>query len=89
MDDGGSIFAQEEQLGPHSEAPEELAEDDTDELRLREVLGTWLVEKAVEVVVEVVVGSSSSSSIGVPSSSMMIGMSGSVQPGGNAIEPGG
>lgn len=48
-----------------------------------------VVVELVEVVVEVVVGSSSSSYVGVPSGSIVIVISGSVQPGGNMIEPGG
>ena len=50
------------------------------------------MEAGVELVVVplgVVVGSSSSSYAGVPSSSIVIVMPGSVQPGGNLIEPGG
>lgn len=47
------------------------------------------VVELVDVVVEVEVGSSSSSYVGVPSGSIVIVMSGSVQPGGNSIEPGG
>ena len=97
MDDGGLIFAQEEQSRPHSEGAEELADDDADELCLLEVLGAWLVvreveavvEAVVEVVVEVVVGSSSSSYVGVPSSSIVIVTSGSFHPGGNSMDPGG
>ena len=70
--------------------------EDLDAVLLAEFDG-WLVEvegevvELVEVVVDVVVvvGSSSSSYVGVPSGSMIIVMSGSVQPGGNSIEPGG
>lgn len=43
----------------------------------------------VNVVVDVVVGSSSSSYVGVPSASTVMVMSGFVQPGGNSIESGG
>lgn len=53
-----------------------------------DVVVELVVELAV-VVVEVVVGSSSSSYVGVPSGSIVIVMSGSVQPGGNSMEPGG
>ena len=47
------------------------------------------VEERVDLVMETLVGSSSSSYVGVPSGSIVIVMSGSVQPGGNFIEPGG
>lgn len=102
VDDGGSTFAQEEHEGPHREAPEEIADDDADEVRLTEELElrdavmlteveSWRVEvvELVVVVAEVVVVSSSSLYVGVPSGSIMIVMSGSVQPGGNTMEPGG
>ena len=87
-------------MNAHRESPEEIADDDADEVRLTEELNGLLLEMGLDVeavglvvvVVVVVVGSLSSSSssyTGVPSCSIVIGMSGSIQPGGNLIEPGG
>ena len=92
------VFAQAEHEGPHS-VREEIVDDD------RAELDGWLLETLVEpvkdglvvITIEVltgvlgaaVEGSSSSSSVGVPSCSIVIGLSGSIQSGGNIIEPGG
>lgn len=58
------MFAQEEHVCAHRDAPEETADDDTDEVRMTEELDSWPVEieEDVEEVVEVVVVVVSSSS---------------------------
>ena len=96
--DGVSLSAQAEHEGPHS-VREDIVDDDAAELdgclleTLAESPADELDLSAIEVVKVVLVAavesSSSSSSVGVPSSSIVIGMSGSVQSEGNLIEPGG
>ena len=96
--DGVSLFAQAEHEGPHS-VREDVVDDDRAELdgwlleTLVESLADELVLSAMEVLAVVLIaaveGSSSSSSVGVPSCSTVIGLSGSIQSEGNSIEPGG
>ena len=94
--DGASLFAQAEHKGPHS-VREEMVDDDRAELDgwllepLVESLADGLVVITIEVLTVILVAAvegSSSSSMGVPSCSIVIGLSGSIQSGGNSIEPG-
>ena len=94
---GASVLAQAEHEGPHS-VREDIVDDDRAELdgwlleTLVESLADGLVLSAIELLTVVLVaavdGSSSSSSVGVPSCSIVIGLSGSIQSEGNLIEPG-